>query len=356
MRAFTHAPLPQRVVFGAESLGRLPAELDAMGLRRVLVLSTPGQRALGERVLALIGARGAGLHAEARMHVPVEVAEAASVRAAALGADAVLAVGGGSAIGLAKAVALSGSLPALAVPTTYSGSECTAVWGLTRGGAKSTGRDPRVLPALVLYDPTLTLDLPPGIAAVSGLNAIAHAVEVLYAPDGTPVTAIMAEEGVRALAAALPRIREEPRDAEARAEALYGAWLCGTVLGQVTMGLHHKLCHALGGGFDLPHAETHAVILPHAAAYNAPAAPEAMARIARALGAEDAPGGLWALAGRLGAARSLAELGLREADLPRALSLATASPYPNPRPVTEAGLAALLARALAGEPPLVEKP
>ncbi len=352
--AFVHAPPAQRVVFGEGSLERLPAELEGMGLRRVLVLSTPGQRALGERVLAAIGARGAGLHAEARMHVPAALAEAATARAAERGADAVLAVGGGSAIGLGKAVALSSGLPVLALPTTYSGSENTTIWGLTRDGAKSTGRDPRVLPRLVVYDPLLTLDLPPGISAVSGLNAIAHAVEVLYAPDGTPVTALMAEEGIRALAAALPRILAAPRDPAPRAEALMGAWLCGTVLGQVTMGLHHKLCHALGGGFDLPHAETHAVILPHAAAFNAPAAPEAMARIARALGAREAAGGLWALARRLGVPSSLAALGLREVDLPRAVALATASPYANPRPVTEAGIAALLARALHGEPPAAE--
>jgi maleylacetate reductase len=348
---FVHAPNAQRVVFGAGSLDRVPDELDRMGAARVLVLSTPGQRALGERVLDAIGPRAAGLHAEARMHVPVASAEAGAARATALGADAVLAAGGGSAIGLAKAVALSTGLPILAVPTTYSGSECTSIWGLTKGGAKSTGRDPRALPGVVVYDPDLTLGLPPGVSSVSGLNAIAHAMEVLYAPDGTPVTALMAEEGIRALAAALPRILEAPHDAAARAEALYGAWLCGTVLGQATMGLHHKLCHALGGGFDLPHAETHSVILPHAAAFNAGAAPEAMARIARALGAEDAPGGLWALAGRLGTPRSLAALGLREADLPKAIALATASPYANPRPVTEAGIAGLLARALAGDPP-----
>ncbi|MFH5924643.1 maleylacetate reductase [Roseomonas sp. SXEYE002] len=355
-RAFVHAPLAQRVVFGADSLSRVGAELDAMGARRVLVLCTPGQRVLGERVAAAIGPRAAGLHAEARMHVPVPVAEAATARVAELGADALLAAGGGSTIGLAKAMALSTDLPILALPTTYSGSENTSIWGLTEGGAKTTGRDPRALPKVVVYDPSLTLDLPVGISAVSGLNAIAHAVEVLYAPDGTPVTALMAEEGIRALAAALPALMDAPRDPGARSEALYGAWLCGTVLGQATMGLHHKLCHALGGGFDLPHAETHSVILPHAAAFNAPAAPAAMARIARALDAEDAPGGLWSLARRLGAPPSLAALGMREEDLPRAVRLATASPYANPRPVTEEGIAALLARALAGDAPLTGPP
>jgi maleylacetate reductase len=353
-RAFVHAPLAQRVVFGAGSLGQVASELDAMGPRRVLVLSTPGQRALGEKVVAVIGERAAGLHAEARMHVPVPVAEAAAARATGLGADALLAAGGGSTIGLAKAVALSTGLPILALPTTYSGSEGTSIWGLTEGGAKTTGRDPRALPQVVVYDPSLTLDLPVGISTVSGLNAIAHAVEVLYAPDATPVTALMAEEGIRALATALLILMEAPRDTGARSEALYGAWLCGTVLGQATMGLHHKLCHALGGGFDLPHAETHSVILPHAAAFNAPAAPEAMARIARALGAEDAPLGLWELARRLGAPPSLAALGMRTEDLPRAVRLATASPYANPRPVTEEGVAALLARALAGDAPLAD--
>ena len=197
----------------------------------------------------------------------------------------------------------------------------------------------------------LTLTLPPALAAVSGLNAMAHAVEALYAPDGNPVTALMAEEAVAALGRSLPRVVADPADRAARTDALYGAWLAACCLGAVAMGLHHKLCHALGGGFGLPHAETHAVVLPYAVAFNAPAAPGAMARVARALGTTEAATALWELGRRLGAPPSLAAIGLREADLDRAVALATGAPYPNPRPVTPDAVRRLLADALAGGPP-----
>lgn len=351
LRPFVWAPFAQRVVFAPGAIEQLPEELDRLGLRRVLVLGTPEQQDLAERVAGVIGPRAAGVHAQARMHVPVQVAEEAASRAAELGADGCLAAGGGSTIGLGKAIALRTGMPVVALPTTYAGSEMTPIWGLTEGGEKRTGRDARVLPRVVVYDPDLTHSLPTRLSAVSGLNAVAHAMEALYAPDTNPIISMMAEEGIRALASALPRVLEAPGDAAARAEALYGAWLCGACLGQTTMGLHHKLCHALGGGFDLPHAETHAVILPHAAAYNAPAAPVAMARIARALGAEDGPRGLWDLAGRLGAPRALTQVGMRETDLDRAVVLATASPYANPRPVEAEGVRRLIAAALAGAPP-----
>ena len=227
----------------------------------------------------------------------------------------------------------------------------TPIWGLTEGGVKRTGRDPRVLPRVVIYDPQLTLSLPPRIAGPSGINALAHCVEALYAPDASPIVALMAEEGIRALAASLPAVSRAPEDLEARSGALYGAWLAGTALGAATLGLHHKLCHTLGGSFNLPHAEVHTVILPHAAAYNAPAAPAAMARAARALGADDAPGAIFDLAGALGAPTALRDIGMREADLDRAAELATQNPYPNPAPVTYAGVRRLLEDAFHGRRP-----
>jgi maleylacetate reductase len=288
------------------------------------------------------------------MHVPVEVADRAVELARTLGADGCVAVGGGSAIGLGKAIALRTGLPLIAVPSTYSGSEMTSVWGLTEHGAKRTGRDPAVLPRSVVYDPELTLELPVPLSVTSGINAVAHAVEALYAPDTSPLIALMAEEGVRALAGALPELAAGPRSLDARGRALYGAWLCGSCLGATTMGLHHKLCHVLGGTFGLPHAETHTVVLPYALAYNAPAAPEAATAVARALGAEDAgaaPVALWELAGRLGAPRSLAELGLKESDLVTAAAQAVSQAYANPRPVTEDGVLALLRAAYEGTPP-----
>ncbi|MDE2394100.1 MAG: maleylacetate reductase, partial [Burkholderiales bacterium] len=290
MNSFVYQAAPTRVVFGAGALQQLGAEIERLGARRALVLSTPGQRASAERVAQRLGERAAGIFAGAVMHVPIETARAARAEAARLGADCAVAIGGGSTTGLGKAIALESALPILAIPTTYAGSEMTPIWGLTEAGLKKTGRDARVLPRTVIYDPQLTLGLPYALTVTSAINAIAHAAEGLYAADGNPVTALMAEEGIRASAAALAPLQADAQDLAARADALYGAWLCGTVLGSVAMGLHHKLCHTLGGSFNLPHAEVHTVILPHALAYNAPAAPQAMARIARALGAaDDAP-------------------------------------------------------------------
>ena len=350
--SFTYEALPMRVVFGAGSLAQLPDEVAALGLTRVLVLCSPEQEDTGRAVAAALGERAAGVLPEARMHVPIEVARRARDRAAELGADGCVAVGGGSAIGLGKAIALEHELPVIAIPTTYAGSEMTPVWGLTEGGQKRTGRDVRVLPRSVLYDAELTLTLPAGMSVASGLNAVSHAVEGLYAPDATPIISLMAEEGTRALAAALPRIVADGGDLEARAEAQYGAWLCGAVLAATTMSLHHKLCHTLGGTLDLPHAQTHTVVLPHALAYNQPAAPDAVAALSRALGGTSDPAReLWELAGRLDAPRSLAELGMQEGDIPRIADLAVANPYANPRPVTREGVEALLRAAWAGDAP-----
>jgi maleylacetate reductase len=333
-------------------LGKLPDEVADLGLSRVLVLCTPEQADTGRLVADALGDRAAGILPEARMHVPIEVARRARDRAAERGADGCVAVGGGSAVGLGKAIALEHGLPIIAVPTTYAGSEMTPVWGLTENGEKRTGRDERVLPRSVLYDPELTLSLPAGMSATSGMNAMAHAVEGLYAPDATPIISLMAAEGVRALAAALPRVVADGADLDARTDAQYGAWLCGAVLAATTMSLHHKLCHTLGGTLDLPHAQTHTVVLPHALAYNAAAAPAAVAALSAALGGVPDPAReLWDLAGRMGAPRSLRELGMAESDIPRIAELAVARPYANPRPVTVDGVTALLRAAWSGEPP-----
>ena len=285
------------------------------------------------------------------MHVPLQTAEAARAAAKSLNADCCIAIGGGSTIGLAKAIALDCGLPILAVPTTFSGSEMTPVWGLTEGGIKTAGRDVRVLPKTVIYDPELTLSLPPAAAGTSGINAMAHAVEALYAEDANPVASLMAEESLRALAASLPKIIAEPANLEARGAALYGAWLAGMVLSLVGVALHHKLCHTLGGSFGLPHAEMHTLMLPHTAAYNAPATPDAMARVARALGAESAPSGLYNLARAVGAKMALSELGMREADLDRATDIALSNPYYNPRPIEKTAIRALLDDAFHGRTP-----
>jgi alcohol dehydrogenase class IV len=352
MRSFVYEGLPSRVVFGAGTLERLGPELDRLQLKRALVLATPQQRDQADDVARRLGSRAVGVHDQAVMHVPIEVARAGETAARAAGADCTVAIGGGSTIGLGKAIALAMGLPVIAVATTFAGSEMTPIWGLTEGNVKRTGRDLKVLPRLVIYDPVLTLTLPAKIAGPSGLNAIAHCVEALYAENANPIVSLMAEEGIRALAASLPIVVGRGDDLEARSEALYGAWLAGTSLGMVGMALHHKLCHTLGGSFNLPHAETHSIVLPYATAYNRDAAPEAMARIRRALGGvEDAARGLYDLGRKVGAPKSLAEIGLKASDLDRAVELATQNPYYNPRPVTREGVRALLDDALNGRRP-----
>lgn len=352
---FTYETRPARVVFrpGA-SVTATPGEVARLALHRVLVVCGGRGTEAAQAVADALGDSCVGVHNGARMHVPVEAADEAVEVARAAGADGCVAVGGGSAIGLGKAVALRTGLPLIAVPSTYSGSEMTSVWGLTERGVKRTGRDSSVQPRCVVYDPDLTLGLPVPLSVTSGVNALAHAAEALYAPDASPLVSLMAEEGVRAMAGALPDVAADPGDPRARARALYGAWLCGSCLGATTMGLHHKLCHVLGGTFGLPHAETHTVVLPYTLAHNAPAAPEAMAVLARALDTADAPRALQELAGGLGAPRTLAELGLKEADLAPAAAQVAAESYPNPREVTANGVLGLLTAAYEGWEPRVE--
>ena len=360
MQPFVYQANPSRVVFGVGALQHLAREIDALGAKRALILSTPEQADSARRVAEMLGERAAGIFAKAVMHVPIESAREARDEARRLGADCAVAIGGGSTTGLGKAIALDSGLPILAIPTTYAGSEMTPIYGITEAGVKKTGRDPRVLPRTVIYDPELTLSLPLGLTVTSALNAIAHAAEGLYAFDGNPITAMMAEEGIRATASALPRLAADPRNLDARSDALYGAWLCGTVLGALSMGLHHKLCHTLGGSFNLPHAEVHTVMLPHALAYNAAQAPEAMQRIARALGstnaihagrAQSAAQGVFDLAQRHHAPVALKDIGMPADGLDRAADLAVQTPYPNPRPLERAAIRALLQRAFDGTRP-----
>ena len=350
-RAFTYTGLPARVVFGTGTLAQVRGEVERLAVSRALVLTTPAQLAHGRAVVELLGDRAAGMFNRATMHTPVDVTVAALAVMRELAADGVVAIGGGSTTGLGKAIAVRTGVPQLAIPTTYAGSEMTPVVGETEAGRKTTRRSLDILPETVIYDIELTLGLPAALSGTSGINAIAHAVEALYAQDANPITSLMAEQGIAALARALPAIAADPGDRAARGDALYGAWLCGVCLGAVGMALHHKLCHVLGGSFDLPHAETHTVLLPHAVAYNAAAAPDAMARVAHALGATGAATGLHALARAVGAPRSLAELGMPAGGLDRAADLAVANPYWNPRPLERAAIRDLLERAYTGAPP-----
>ena len=352
MQGFTYQAAPMRVIFGAGTLSQLPGELARLGILRALVLATSNQAPQASHIAAMLGDRAAGIFAEAAMHTPVDVTDRAMAQVRELKVDGIVAIGGGSTTGLGKAIALRTDLPQIVVPTSYAGSEMTPILGETRDGLKTTQSSPKILPETVIYDVDLTTTMPPQLAATSGLNAIAHAVEALYARDRNPIVSLMALEGIRNLARALPRIKNDADDIEARSEALYGAWLCGSCLGAVGMALHHKLCHTLGGSFNLPHAETHAVILPHAVAYNASAEPQAMAEIARALGADDAAGGLFELAGQLGIRRSLGEIGMRMQDIDQAADLAVKNPYWNPRPVERNAIRELIARAWTGMAPV----
>ena len=345
--SFTFENLPCRVVFGSGTLGAAAAEIERLGGKRALVLTTPPQEAQGRKLGAALGSLFAGIFPGATMHTPVDVTEQAIAAMRACEADCVVALGGGSTTGLGKALALRTGVNQLCIPTTYAGSEMTPILGETKEGLKTTVRNTAVLPEAVIYDVDLTLTLPPQLAATSGINAIAHAAEALYARDGNPVITLMAEEGVRALAHALPVIAAKPDDRE----ALYGAWLCAVCLGTVGMSLHHKLCHTLGGTFDLPHAETHTIILPHALAYNAPAAPDAMKRIARAIGTGDAAAGLYDLARKLNTKLALRDIGMPESGIDKAADLAVTNAYWNPRPLERDAIRDLIARAFAGEPP-----
>jgi len=349
LRSFVYNGLPSRVVFGIGAIKNLPAEVDRLGARRALMISTPGRAQMVREVSGSLNV--AAVFDKAVMHTPLELANEARDLAQSIKADCCIVIGGGSTIGFGKAIALTSGLPIIAVPTTYSGSEMTNIWGLSEGGAKKTGRDPKVLPKTVIYDPELTLGLPPSVSATSGMNAIAHCVEALYAHDGNPIVSMMAEEGIRALASALTKIISSPKDLEARSNALYGAWLAGATISTTSIALHHKLCHVLGG-FGLPHAETHSIVLPHAVRYNRDAAPEAMARIKRAIDASDAPGGLHDLEQKLGIPMRLADIGMKESDLERAARIAVEAPYPNPRKVEYEPVLALLRDAYRGLRPL----
>jgi maleylacetate reductase len=348
---FVHDAAATRVVFAPGALARVGEEVTRLDATRVLLIAGRHEAGYADRVAADLGGRVAARVGEVVMHVPVEVAGAAVTTARASGAEAVLSIGGGSATGLAKAVALETGLPVVAVPTTYAGSEMTPTWGLTAGEAKSTGRDPRVQPRVVIYDPELTVTLPAATSAASGMNALAHCVEALYARAVSPVTRLLAADGARALAGALPRVVSDGADLDARGEALYGAWLAGWALGLSAMGVHHKLCHVLGGTYRLPHAEVHAVILPYAAAFNAPYAAAAMATVADAIGGTDGPGGLWDLGRRLGIPASLTALGFDPDQAGQAAGLVAQAAPANPRPVDRDGIQQLLLAACAGTRP-----
>lgn len=348
---FEHETLGQRVLFGTGRAGGfLAQEVERRGAARTMVIATG--RELERVAHVLDGLDAALVYDDVVQHVPVGNAERARQAAADAGIDLLVCIGGGSATGLAKAVALTSGLPIVAVPTTYAGSEATNVWGLTESGKKTTGVDPRVLPATVIYDPSLTLSLPQELSVASGLNALAHCVDSLWAPGADPINAALATEGARALARALPAIKADARDLSGREDALYGTYLAAVAFAGAGSGMHHKICHVLGGRFDLPHAQTHAVVLPYVLAFNAGAAPEAAERIAGALGGNAAVESLNTLRAALDAPTALKDYGLAETDLEEAAELILPYiPESNPRTVTIENLTGLLRAAWAGDRP-----
>ncbi len=351
MLSFTYIGRPSRVIFGSGTLGRLPDEMRGLGISKALVLSTTGRSKEAGYLAGILGDTTAAVFTGARMHTPVDLTEKALALLLHSQADGIIAFGGGSSIGLSKALALRTDLPQIVIPTTYSGSEMTPVVGETTNGQKTMTSSAKVLPEVVIYDVDLTLTLPPLIAGVSGVNAIAHAVEALYAKDRNPVVRLMALEAIGNLYDALPTIVRTPDDAKARSQALYGAWLGGLCLGSVGMALHHKLCHVLGGAFDLPHAETHAAVLPHVLAYNARAVPEAINALRYRLGNPDPAMALYNLVGRLGAASALSELGMPSGCEDAVVEQIITEPYWNPRGLEPIALKNMLERAYSGDAP-----
>ncbi|WP_217376156.1 maleylacetate reductase [Paenarthrobacter ureafaciens] len=348
---FDHDTLGQRVLFGSgKAAENLAAEVARRRARAVMLIASEAEMQIAASVSSDIEI--ALTYHDVAPHVPLEKAEKARAAAAEAGIDLLVCVGGGSTTGLAKAIAMTSRLPIIAVPTTYAGSEATNVWGLTEASRKTTGVDDAVLPRTVIYDVELTYSLPAELSVASGLNALAHCIDSMWAPRADPINQALAAEGIRALSHGLPLIKVDPRNRRGREQALYGAYLSAVAFASAGSGLHHKICHVLGGAYNMPHAETHAVVLTYVLALNAPAAPEAATRIAAAFGSETAVEGLSSLREKLDAPRALKDYGLAETDLPEAgrLILPVVPPL-NPTPVTQENLQQLLHAAWAGTEP-----
>jgi maleylacetate reductase len=354
VKPFEYEALPSRVIFGAGYLGRVAGEVQRLGGKRVFLIHDPlTERWARQIAKELSGSADVRVWGQVQQHVPIDLAEPARAAIDEHGGDLVVSIGGGSSTGLAKAIALSHNLPIVAVPTTYAGSEMTTIYGLTGDRHKETGKSPQVLPKAVVYDPELTLGLAPNVTGPSAFNSLAHCVEALYAPGHNPVTSAIALEGVRAISEALPRVMRAPSDVDARGDLLYGAMLGGMSLGMTASGFHHRLCHILGGKYNLVHADTHSVILPHAVAFNAPALPREIPRLAEALGVAggDPATALWDLAKSSDIPTDLACLGLPREGLDEVAREIVIEEKNNPVPLGEASVLRLLEAAYEGRKP-----
>lgn len=338
-----------RVLFGRGAAKQLADEAERHDMARVMLLCSHGRGALAREIAAPLGPRVVGVSETVRPGMPVAAFDEIVADLKRFDADGFVCVGGGSPVGLAKAVAAATKIPFIAVVTTYSGSEMAARWYLGTGGGERSGQSKHALPASAIYDPALTLALPFKTSAASAMNAMAHAVESLYAPDANPIVLTLAEEAARRLAAALPRLKADPKDIDARTDALYGAWLAAAF--RASIGLSHTIAQRVRQNFATEHAATHAAVLPYAAAFNLVAAPAARERLARALGASDPARALYDVNVACGLATGLKELGLREADIHRAAEIVSQRKFPGPRPVTPADIENVVRQAFAGAPP-----
>lgn len=342
---------PSRVIFGVGAADRIGEEVGRLRAARPLFVSTPGRRAMAEGLAQHVGTRVVNVWAEAVSQVPLELAEKGRAHAKSVGADCLVAVGGGASIGLGKAISLELGLPIIAIPTTHSGSEMTAFCGITIEGVKRTHISLRMLASAVIYDPALTVGLPLGASAESAMNALAHCVEAVYVPTASPISALAAVEGARVIADAMPRVVREPSSLDARSDALYGSYLAGAAL-TGGMALQHGLAHVLGGTFGVSHGLSHALILPHVVAYNSRFAPHEIDRIASAMAVDDAGTAIFDLLVALGLPTSLAEVGFSEEAVGDAARLAVeADNGNNPGPVTLDAVRDILCAALEGRRP-----
>ncbi|MET0450479.1 MAG: maleylacetate reductase [Mycobacterium sp.] len=361
--AGVHNATPPRIVFGPGTAARLGDEIDRLGARRALIVTTPGRAGMGDGFASTIGDRCAGLLPEAVSQVPVEVVQRGVQKAAGRGADCLIAIGGGAATGLCKGIALETGMPIIAVPTTYSGSEMTGYCGMTADGVKRMRESRRMLASTVIYDAELSISLPPATSASSAMNALAHSVDAVYLPSLSPLLVPAAVEGARVVTEALPILLANPGDLAARNEMLYGAYLCGAAL-TGGFAIQHAIAHMLGGSYGVEHGTAHAVVLPYVTEHLLRHAAGPLGRIARAVGTDDLAGHIWDLVHDAGLPTRLADVGFGPQDEDRAVVIATTADGPaagpdvhdasragNPAPVTEDAVRAILSAAAAGERP-----
>ena len=313
---------PPRILFGSGSVSQIDAEVQRLGAHRALIISTPGRSRLADSIAPMLGKNFAGVLSEAISQVPIELAIRGRKQVAELGADCLIAVGGGASIGLAKGVALELGIPVIAIPTTYSGSEMTGFCGITIHGIKRMHTSLNMLARTVIYDPELTLELPCEVSAASAMNALAHCIDAAVVNTCSPIIAQAAYEGARVIMNSIGRVAKYPADIEARTEALYGAYLSGAAL-TGGFALQHGLAHVLGGSFNVSHGLSHALVLPHVTAFHAQHFPHMMEPVAHAMGVPVSQLGIavFELLVQTGLPTGLSQVGFIRADLDRAADI-----------------------------------